>query len=87
MSMRGEMRELAELFREFDEEAQASTLERLADDDGPDVPRLVLGVFTQGMGGMFDPALVRNGVVDKAANDRREVLVERLFAAAKQELR
>jgi hypothetical protein len=85
--MRETMKELAVLFREFDADAQAGTFERLADDSSPDLPRQVLGLFTQGMGGMFDPALTRDGVVDREANDRREVLAERLFADAKAELR
>lgn len=50
------------------------------------MPRQVLALFTHGMGGMFDPALTRNGVADNAANDRRELLAERLVAAAKAEL-
>jgi hypothetical protein len=84
--MRETMQELAALFREFDAEAQASTLERLAGDPDPNLPRQVLSLFTQGMGGMFDPPLYRNGVVDREANDRRRVLAERLFADAKAEL-
>jgi hypothetical protein len=87
VTMRATMYELAALFRACGEDAQADTLDHLADDPDENLPRRVLSLFRQGMGGMFDAALYRDGVLDREASDRRKVLAEHLVQAAKAELR
>lgn len=81
------LRELAEVFRHGGAEAQASTLDRLLAEAGSDLPERLLDLYTQGMGGMYDPYLRRDGEPDPRANERRDVLAERAYQEAQERMR
>jgi hypothetical protein len=78
------LRELAAVFRQGGAEPQARTIDRLLAENASDLPRRVLDLYTQGMGGMYDPHLYRGGQPDPDANARRDALAERAHREARE---
>lgn len=81
------LRELADLFRAHGVVRLANALAGMSEETSADLPRQVLGLFTHGMGGIFDPALYKDGALDRVATERRKQLAEQLFAEAENRLR
>ena len=80
------LRELADVFRQGGAEPQARTLDRLLAERGADLPHRVLDLDSQGMGGMYDPYLHRDGKPDPDANMRRDTLAEQAHREAQHRL-
>jgi len=81
------VQDLADHFRTYDEPDLARALDGLIQGAPDGLPRRVLAMFTQGMGGLLDRPLYSGGRVNAEATHLRDDLAHVMYEAAKAELR
>lgn len=85
--LRDAMGELARHLRKWHEPGLAETVEGALEGEVGLLPRRAVALFSHGMGGLLDcPLYKRDGQVDQQATHRRDLLAERVHAAAVEAL-